>query len=85
MDKLRGKRPTPEQEARLNAILERRWEEWRAVRPQLAECEYNALGHPSFDASLPRVAVLVTTGRLKGSAPADATDVTGPDASQWQA
>lgn len=32
MDKLRGKKPTPEQEARLNAILERRWEEWRAAR-----------------------------------------------------
>lgn len=49
-------------------------QEWRAVRPQLEECEYNTLGHPSFDASLPRVAVLVTTGRLKGSAPADATE-----------
>jgi len=48
--------------------------EWRAVRPQLEECEYNTLGHPSFDASLPRVAVLVTTGRLKGSAPSDATE-----------
>lgn len=48
--------------------------EWRAVRPQLEECEYNTLGHPSFDASLPRVAVLVTTGRLKGSAPADASE-----------
>jgi hypothetical protein len=48
--------------------------EWRAVRPQLEECEYNTLGHPSFDAALPRVAVLVTTGRLKGSAPADAAE-----------
>lgn len=46
--------------------------EWRAVRPQIEECEYNALGHPSFDETLPRVAVLVTTGRLKGAAPADA-------------
>lgn len=45
--------------------------EWRAVRPQLEECEYNTIGHPSFDADLPRVAVLVTTGRLKGAAPAD--------------
>lgn len=48
--------------------------EWRAVRPQLEECEYNTIGHPSFDANLPRVAVLVTTGRLKGSAPADVTE-----------
>lgn len=45
--------------------------EWRAVRPQLEESEYNALGHPSFDATLPRVAVLLTTGRLKGAAPTD--------------
>ncbi len=42
--------------------------------PRLDECEYNTLGHPSFDASLPRVAVLVTTGRLKGAAPADASE-----------
>lgn len=46
--------------------------EWRAVRPQLEESEYNVLGHPSFDASMPRVAVLLTTGRLKGAAPTDA-------------
>jgi hypothetical protein len=48
--------------------------EWRAVRPQLEECEYNTIGHPSFDGDLPRVAVLVTTGRLKGAAPADVTE-----------
>lgn len=48
--------------------------EWRAVRPQLEECEYNTIGHPSFDSDLPRVAVLVTTGRLKGAAPADVTE-----------
>jgi hypothetical protein len=46
--------------------------DWRSIRPQLEECEYNTLGHPSFDESLPRVAVLVTTGRMKGSAPTDA-------------
>lgn len=46
--------------------------EWRAVRPQLEESEYNTLGHPSFDEALPRVAVLLTTGRLKGAAPTDA-------------
>lgn len=44
---------------------------WREVRPQLEECIYNDLGHPSFDADLPRVVVLVTTGRLKGSAATD--------------
>lgn len=49
-------------------------QEWRAVRSQLEECEYNTLGHPSFDAALPRVAVLVTTGRLKGGAPADVAE-----------
>lgn len=48
--------------------------EWRAVRPQLEECEYNTIGHPSFDPDLPRVAVLVTTGRLKGAAPTDVNE-----------
>ena len=48
--------------------------EWRAVRPQLEECEYNTLGHPAFDAALPRTVVLVTTGRLKGGAPVDASE-----------
>ena len=32
MDKLKDKKPTPEQESRLNGILERRREEWRASR-----------------------------------------------------
>lgn len=48
--------------------------EWRAIRPQLEECEYNTLGHPSFNGDLPRVAVLVTTGRLKGAAPSDVAE-----------
>lgn len=48
--------------------------EWRAVRPQLEECEYNTRAHPGFDATLPRVAVLVTTGVLKGSAPVDSQE-----------
>lgn len=48
--------------------------DWRAVRPQLEECEYNTRAHPAFDAHLPRVAVLVTTGRLKGSAAVDAQE-----------
>jgi hypothetical protein len=46
--------------------------EWRAVRPQLEECEYNTTSHPAFDESLPRVAVLVTTGHLKGAAAPEA-------------
>ncbi len=46
--------------------------EWRAVRPQLEECGYNDIAHPGFDATLPRAVMLVTTGRLKGSASSDA-------------
>ncbi|RZU12704.1 hypothetical protein EV645_5977 [Kribbella rubisoli] len=48
--------------------------DWRSIRPQLEECEYNTRAHPNFDDSLPRVAVLVTTGRLKGAAPVDAQE-----------
>ncbi|NKZ10386.1 hypothetical protein HGA11_05295 [Mycolicibacterium septicum DSM 44393] len=48
--------------------------DWRTIRPQIEECEYNTRAHPSFDETLPRVAVLVTTGRLKGSAPIDAQE-----------
>lgn len=42
--------------------------EWRAVQPQLDEARLNTLSHPSFDESLNRVGVLLTTGRLKGGA-----------------
>ncbi|WP_375430172.1 restriction endonuclease [uncultured Friedmanniella sp.] len=42
--------------------------EWRAVYPQLDEARLNTLSHPSFDESLRRVGVLLTTGRLKGGA-----------------
>ena len=59
--------------------------EWRAVRPQLDECQYNTIGHPSFDTALPRVAVLVTTGRLKGSAAADAAEYRKAAAARGQA
>lgn len=48
--------------------------EWRAVRSQLEEAEHNTRAHPHFDATLPRVAVLLTTGRLKGAAPIDAQE-----------
>ena len=45
---------------------------WRLVRGQLDDLRTNALGHSNFDASLPRRAVLVTTGRLVGAAATDA-------------
>lgn len=48
--------------------------EWRAVRPQLEESEYNTRAHPNYDETLDRVAVLMTTGRLKGSAAIDAQE-----------
>ncbi|GAB3584714.1 hypothetical protein GCM10027406_31590 [Leifsonia lichenia] len=47
---------------------------WREIRPQLEEAEYNTRAHPNYDASLPRVAVLLTTGRLKGAAAVDAQE-----------
>lgn len=47
---------------------------WREVRPQLDEAEYNTLSHPGYDETLPRVAVLLTTGRLKGAAGVDAQE-----------
>lgn len=47
---------------------------WRTIRPQIEEAEYNTRAHPGFDAALPRVAVLLTTGRLKGAAPVDAQE-----------
>ncbi|WP_156425574.1 MULTISPECIES: hypothetical protein [unclassified Mycobacterium] len=47
---------------------------WREVRPQIEECAYNTRAHPSFDKDLPRVSVLVTTGRLIGAAPIDAQE-----------
>jgi hypothetical protein len=46
--------------------------EWREVRYQLDEARRNVIAHPDFDASLPRIGVLLTTGRLKGGASADA-------------
>lgn len=46
--------------------------EWRAVRPQAEEMLWNDISHPSWDATLPRTAVVVTTGRLKGGAAPDA-------------
>jgi hypothetical protein len=47
---------------------------WREVRAQVDESRYNGIAHPSYDQSLPRRAVLVTTGRLVGAAAADAQE-----------
>lgn len=45
---------------------------WRVVRPQIEEMLHNDIAHPSFDTTAQCRAVLVTTGRLIGGAPADA-------------
>jgi hypothetical protein len=47
---------------------------WRDVRPQIEEARYNSIAHPSYSKSLPRKAILVTTGRLVGAAAADAQE-----------
>lgn len=43
-------------------------EEFRKARLQIDSIRTGGLSHPGFDPSLPRVAVLVTTGRLVGDA-----------------
>jgi hypothetical protein len=48
--------------------------DWRGVRAQIDELRRNSLAHPAFDTSLPRTAVLVTTGRLVGQAAIEAQD-----------
>lgn len=47
---------------------------WHDVRGQVDQARYNGIAHPSYDRSLPRKAVLVTTGRLIGAAAADAQE-----------
>src|SRR6266536_3502200 len=47
---------------------------WRQVRHQIDEARYNGIAHPSYDRSLPRKAILVTTGRLVGGASGDAQE-----------
>jgi hypothetical protein len=42
--------------------------DWREVRPQMEEAAWNDLAHPNFSKGMPRVAVLVMTGVLKGGA-----------------
>jgi hypothetical protein len=42
--------------------------DWATIRPQIDELRTSDLGHPSFGRTLPRRAVLVVTGRLRGKA-----------------
>ena len=42
---------------------------WDAARGQIDMLRTDAIAHPSFDTTLPRKAVFVTTGRLVGSGP----------------
>ena len=42
--------------------------DYRVIRGQIDDLRRNSLGHPNYDAASPRVAVLVTTGRLTGAA-----------------
>lgn len=42
---------------------------WREVRGQIDHLRTDSLAHPSFDRTLPRRAVFVTTGRLIGGSP----------------
>jgi hypothetical protein len=41
---------------------------WREIRQQVEDIRTGSLSHPAFDASLDRVAVVVTTGRVIGDA-----------------
>lgn len=45
--------------------------DWREIRHQMLETLTNNIGGPAFDAKLARRSVLVLTGRLVGTAPAD--------------
>jgi hypothetical protein len=48
--------------------------EWSKLRGQIDLLRTNVLAHPNFDATFPRAAVLVITGRLVGGAPLAAQD-----------
>jgi hypothetical protein len=48
--------------------------DWTAIRGQIDMLRTNELSHPSFDRELPRVGVLVLTGRLTGAAPLEVQD-----------
>jgi hypothetical protein len=49
-------------------------DKWRTSRAQIDEMRRNGIAHPAFDRSLPRRAVLATTGRLRGAAAPDAQE-----------
>lgn len=46
--------------------------EWREERGQIDDMRTTVLAHPSFDEGLPKVVVLVTTGRMVGQAAVNA-------------
>lgn len=48
--------------------------DWTAMKGQLDLLRTSELAHPAFDRELPRVGVLVLTGRLVGAAPIEAQD-----------
>jgi hypothetical protein len=48
--------------------------DWRQMSGQLDELRLSDLSHPGFRTDLPRRAVLVTTGRLRGNAPLSAQE-----------
>lgn len=48
--------------------------QWTAMRGQIDLLRTNELSHPAFDTDLPRVGVLVLTGRLTGGAPLEVQD-----------
>jgi hypothetical protein len=48
--------------------------QWTAMRGQIDLLRTNELAHPGFDRTLPRVGVLVLTGRLIGGAPLEVQD-----------
>lgn len=48
--------------------------DWTAIRGQIDLLRTNELSHPSFNRDLPRVGVLVLTGRLTGAAPLEVQD-----------
>ncbi|MGB7209779.1 MAG: hypothetical protein WBD27_14035 [Pyrinomonadaceae bacterium] len=50
--------------------------DWHPIRGQIDQLRTNPLAHPSFDAELPRRAVLVITGRLIGGAILEAQQYT---------
>ena len=48
--------------------------DWTAIRGQIDLLRTNELSHPAFNKDLPRIGVLVLTGRLTGAAPLEVQD-----------